>query len=322
MLILNYFLLTLIVSKILRLLTHYFLYALIVENFESSVATHGHVLVSKNKKGKPTQTLSPLALLAYPHLGEYMAPLATPHSSELFLAAPHLPNTTPPLPPSLQHRGDKVRARVLYPAIYISTEETRCGPWRPLHLRRRRRPRRLGAGPRVPILALCQVPRGVPTGSSLVASSHSALMLSSSSTCVSSAASFPSVPLVLSICSIPSATSRYNHDRYRRKQAQWERWGRRVQPAGTRPRHFPFYRQRIPWSIDVGTAPCAVVSFSTAIDVGSWGGRQQFSKPLVEMTHLHAWALCYSESPLIRGVCRTAYYNDTRNYSNETHLWQ
>jgi hypothetical protein len=146
-----------------------------------------------------------------------MAPLATPHSSELFLAAPHLPNTTPPPPPSLQHWGDKVRARVLYLAIYISTEETRCGPWRPLPLRRRRRPRRLGAGPRVPILALRQVPRGVPTGSSLVASSHSALMLSSSSTCVSSAAS---VPLVLLICSIPSATSRCNHDGYRRKQAQ------------------------------------------------------------------------------------------------------
>jgi hypothetical protein len=149
-----------------------------------------------------------------------MAPLATPHSSELFLATPHLPNTTPPPPPSLQHRGDKVRAYVLYPAIYISNKETRCGPWRPLPLRRRRHPRRLGAGPRVPILALRQVPRGVPTGSRLVASSHSTLMLSLSSTCVSSAASFPSVPLVLSICSIPSATSRYNHDGYRRKQAQ------------------------------------------------------------------------------------------------------
>jgi hypothetical protein len=59
MLILNYFLLTLIVSKILRLLTHYFLHALIVENFESSIATHGHVLVSKNKKRKTHTNLIP-----------------------------------------------------------------------------------------------------------------------------------------------------------------------------------------------------------------------------------------------------------------------
>jgi hypothetical protein len=55
------------------------------------------------------------------------------------------------------------------------------------------------------------------------------------------------------------------------KSQQW--WSRGTFPSLTRGSRSLL----MPWSIDVGAAPCTVALFSTVIDVRSWGGRQQFS---------------------------------------------
>ena len=95
------------------------------------------------------------------HRFEYGVPTAL--SSPSSVAGPAPPRALTYLAIDVSSEETRRIPCVPYLAIDVNTEEMRCGPRRPLPLRRRQRPRRRGAGPASPPspYARCLVPRHV-----------------------------------------------------------------------------------------------------------------------------------------------------------------